>query len=156
KGGDAAIIAVLELAARRDAPLVAVLYDGEEGGHDTNGIHRVLASSRLLGRPPFAVVAEPTARAIHAGCVGVVNADVAFHGRSAHSARPWQGENAIVAAAPFLTAAAGATVAEVDVEGLTFRDTLAVTMASGGVARNVVPDRFEVAVNLRFAPGRTV
>lgn len=154
KGGDAAIIAVLEACAHAARPLVVVLYDGEEGGHAGNGIHRVLAESRLLGRPPFAFVAEPTACTVHAGCVGVVNADVVFTGRTAHSARPWEGENAITAAAPFLARAAAATTRAVEVDGLRFFDTLAVTGARGGVARNMVPDRFEVSVNVRIAPGR--
>jgi succinyl-diaminopimelate desuccinylase len=40
------------------------------------------------------------------------------------------------------------------VEGLTFHDTLCITRIHGGVARNVVPDRVEIALNVRFAPGR--
>ena len=42
----------------------------------------------------------------------------------------------------------------VEVEGLTFHDTLCITQIHGGVARNVVPDRVEIALNVRFAPGR--
>ena len=154
KGGDAAILAVVEACARDERPLVAVLYDAEEGGRATNGILRVLAESQLLGRPRFAFVAEPTACSLHAGCVGVLNADIVFTGRTAHSARPWEGENAIVAAAPFLVRAAAATTRPVEVDGLRFHDTLAITQAHGGVARNVVPDRFVVSVNMRVAPGR--
>ena len=91
---------------------------------------------------------------MHAGCVGVLNADLVFHGRTAHSARPWEGENAILRAAPFLTRAAAVAARPVTVDGLTFHDTLSVTQAHGGMARNVVPDRFELALNVRFAPGR--
>ena len=40
------------------------------------------------------------------------------------------------------------------VEGLTFHDTLCITQIHGGIARNVVPDRVEIALNARFAPGR--
>ena len=43
---------------------------------------------------------EPTANELHAGCVGNVNATWTFHGRSGHSARPWDADNAIHAAAP--------------------------------------------------------
>ena len=154
KGGDAAILAVLEHAAERQLPLVAVFYEREEGPHRENGIHAVLERSRLLGRPPFAFVGEPTACTVHAGCVGVLNGDLVFHGRTAHSARPWEGENAILRAAPFLTRAAGVVARPVTVDGLTFHDTLSVTQAHGGLARNVVPDRFELALNVRFAPGR--
>jgi succinyl-diaminopimelate desuccinylase len=40
---------------------------------------------------------------------------------------------------------------EVEVEGLVFRESMSVTLASGGSARNVVPDRFELNLNVRFA-----
>jgi succinyl-diaminopimelate desuccinylase len=154
KGGDAAILAVLAEAADRGAPIVAVFYDREEGPNDQNGMHPVLARSTLLGRPPFAFVAEPTGGKIHAGCVGGLNADLVFSGRSAHSARPWEGENAILGALPFLERAAAHAERAVEIDGLTFHDTLSVTTVHGGVARNVVPDRLVLGLNVRFAPGR--
>jgi succinyl-diaminopimelate desuccinylase len=154
KGGDAAILAVLEHAAERGLPLVVVFYDREEGPHVENGIHAVLAGSQLLGRPPFAFVAEPTGGDLHAGCVGVINIDLVFRGRTAHSARPWEGDNAILRAGPFLARAAAAQSRRVEVDGLAFHDTLAVTLAEGGIARNVVPDRLVLGVNARYAPNR--
>jgi succinyl-diaminopimelate desuccinylase len=154
KGGDAAILAVLEHCAAAGAPVVCVVYDREEGPNRENGIHAVLARSRLLGRPAFAFVGEPTGCDVHAGCVGVVNADLVFHGRTAHSARPWEGDSALLRAVPFLERAARTTERAVEVEGLTFHDTLCITEIHGGVARNVVPDRVELALNVRFAPGR--
>jgi succinyl-diaminopimelate desuccinylase len=154
KGGDAAILAVLEACARTGAPVVCVFYDREEGPNRENGIHAVLAESRLLGRPAFAFVGEPTGGDVHAGCVGVVNADLVFDGRAAHSARPWEGDSAVLRAVPFLERAARVPQRPVVVEGLTFHDTLCITRIHGGVARNVVPDRVEIALNVRFAPGR--
>ncbi len=41
------------------------------------------------------------------------------------------------------------------VDGLLFRETITPTIASGGVARNVVPDLAEVTLNFRYAPGRS-
>ena len=154
KGGDAAILAVLAHCARTGSEVACVFYDREEGPNRENGIHAVLADSRLLGRPAFAFVGEPTGCDVHAGCVGVLNADLVFHGRTAHSARPWEGESAILRAVPFLERAAATAQRPVEVEGLTFYDTLCITQIHGGVARNVVPDRLELALNVRFAPGR--
>jgi len=44
------------------------------------------------------VMLEPTDNTIQAGCLGNLNARLVFHGRSAHSARPWLGDNAIMRA----------------------------------------------------------
>jgi succinyl-diaminopimelate desuccinylase len=155
KGGDAAVLAVLERAAATGTPAVAVLYDREEGPNDENGMHRVLELSALLGRPPLALVAEPTGSIVHAGCVGSLIGRLTVRGRTGHSARPWEGENAIAAAVPFLQRATASAPRPVVVDGLTFHETLSVTMIAGGVAVNVIPDEVVVGVNARFAPGRT-
>src|SRR5690606_31213589 len=68
------------------------------------------------------------------------------------SARAWVGSNAIHAAAPVLAALADYVPAEVDVDGLTYREGLSAVAISGGVAGNVIPDECTVTVNYRFAP----
>jgi succinyl-diaminopimelate desuccinylase len=79
---------------------------------------------------------------------------VTAHGRRAHSARPWQGENAIYAALPLLTRLAAFSRREVVVQGLPFYEVLVATMAQTDNSRNVVPDRFTLNLNYRFAPGK--
>ena len=155
KGGDAAILAVLEHAAAHDRALVGVFYDREEGLAHLNGLPAVLRTSRLIGTPSFAFVGEPTSCDVHAGCVGSINADVTFTGRTGHAARPWEGDNAILRAAPFLLRASERQATAVTVDGLVFHDTLTVTTAAGGTARNVVPDSFVLGVNARYAPSRS-
>jgi succinyl-diaminopimelate desuccinylase len=83
KGGVAVMVRLLERLAREPRPVVHVFYDREEGPHLENGIHRVIAESRLLGRPGLAVVLEPTAGTIHAGAVGTLNAEVVYRGAAA-------------------------------------------------------------------------
>ena len=139
KGGDAAILAVLEECASAGSDVVCVFYDREEGPNRENGIHTVLSQSRLLGRPAFAFVGEPTGCDVHAGCVGVVNADLVFHGRTAHSARPWEGDSAILRAVPFLERASRTAHRPVEVEGVTFLDRLCITQTHVGVARYALP-----------------
>jgi succinyl-diaminopimelate desuccinylase len=45
---------------------------------------------------------------------------------------------------------------EVEVGGHVFREVVSVTLASGGRARNVVPERFDLNLNYRFAPGKSL
>jgi succinyl-diaminopimelate desuccinylase len=101
------------------------------------------------------VMMEPTDNELHAGCVGNVNATWTFNGRSGHSARPWDADNAIHAAARGISALAAFEREEHVYDGLTFYEVASVTEISGGIAQNVIPDRVECHVNYRFAPGRT-
>jgi len=88
--------------------------------------------------------------------VGSIHATVTFAGRTAHSARPWEGENAITKAADLLATLGALRPVESVVDGLTYRTVTSVTQArDGGRGRNVVPDRFVLNVNHRFAPDRT-
>ena len=127
------------------------------------GIHlraaEVLTLCTALGRDPtraeLALMLEPTGNAAELGCLGTLHARVTFHGRAAHSARPWLGENAIHKAGPFLTRLASTPPREHAEGAALFREVLSATLAEGGSARNVVPDRFTVNLNFRFAPDRS-
>jgi succinyl-diaminopimelate desuccinylase len=158
KAGLAVMIALLEDPAVRSGPfdVIGVFYDGEEGPADGNGLERVLDEVPELLTSELAVVLEPTDGELQLGCQGVINARVEFAGRSAHSARPWLGENAITKAGPWLAAMDARQVREVSVGGLVFNETFAVTMAQGGIANNVIPSRFVVNLNHRFPPDRTM
>ncbi|MDP8948740.1 MAG: succinyl-diaminopimelate desuccinylase [Actinomycetota bacterium] len=156
KAGDAVMLALLENFPWQSswAEPAFVFYEREEGPYAENGLERVFAESTSLLDAGLALCMEPTAGALEVGCVGTTQIEVTFRGRPAHSARPWQGENALTAAGGFLAELHERQVEEVVVEGLTFYEVLVPTMARGGRAKNVVPDAFWINVNYRFAPGK--
>jgi succinyl-diaminopimelate desuccinylase len=156
KAGDAVMLALLEDFSWESswAEPAFVYYEREEGPYAENGLEAVFAEIPWVLEAEFALVLEPTAGALEVGCVGSAHIEVTFRGRPAHSARPWQGENAITAAGEFLARLHGRQVEEVVVEGLTFYEVLVPTMVRGGRARNVVPDELRIHINHRFAPGK--
>jgi succinyl-diaminopimelate desuccinylase len=97
---------------------------------------------------------EPTDNDLELGCLGTCHAEVSFTGRRAHSARPWQGDNAIHRAAGLLGRLAAMEREEHVFHGLSFFEVISATMIDYRGARNVVPDRCTVNVNYRFAPGK--
>ena len=101
------------------------------------------------------VVLEPTDNTIQAGCLGNLNARLRFHGKSAHSARPWLGDNAIMRAVEGLAPLAALEPHDVEIQGLVFREVLSVTKIAGGIATNVIPALAEATLNFRYAPDRT-
>ena len=139
----------------RPYDVVLVLYAREEGPADDNELAAVLEAVPWLGDLDLAIVLEPTDGEVQAGCLGALHATVTFTGRQAHSARPWQGRNALTAAGPFLAALDAMDPVEVDVEGVRFRDVWSATTAGTTNARNVIPGAFDVNLNFRFAPSRT-
>jgi succinyl-diaminopimelate desuccinylase len=134
--------------------VACVFYAGEEGPLSGNQLGMILDAAQWLRQASAAIVMEPTDRGLEAGCQGVVNAEVVFEGEAAHSARPWLGDNAITKAGEFLTRMRALQPDLHLVGGLEFKEVMSVTMASGGVAKNIIPAEFTMNVNYRFAPDR--
>jgi succinyl-diaminopimelate desuccinylase len=134
--------------------LVLVLYAREEGPAARNELADVIASVEWLRDAALAIVLEPTDGEVQLGCTGGIQAELTVVGRQAHSARPWTGESALVKAIPLLEDLAAWEPRDVDVDGITYRDVLSATQAWTENPKNVVPGRFWVNVNLRFAPSR--
>lgn len=132
--------------------LCLVLYDREEGPFAENGLGPLLESYESLRDIDLGIVMEPTGNTLQLGCLGSLHARVTYHGHAAHSARPWEGENAVHKAGRLLGSLRDRPPSEVVIEGLTFRETLGITIARGGQYRSVVPNRFELNLNSRFAP----
>ena len=136
--------------------LALVFYDREEGPIAGNGLLPLLAARPDLRRASLALCLEPTDLTLQMGCCGSLHATLTFLGRSAHSARPWQGENAIHKAGALLSHLAGQAPREVRVGELIYREVMSVTRIDGFTGCNVVPARCELNLNYRFAPGRTL
>lgn len=154
KGGLAVMLHLLEdLGTDR---LVGVFYAGEEGPMSGNQLGPIFDLIPALEDADAGIVMEPTNREMHAGCQGSLNVTVSFEGEAAHSARPWLGVNAVTKAGPFLTMMGALEPVPRVVEGLEFKEVVSVTRANGGIANNVIPSRFELNVNYRFAPDRSV
>ncbi len=154
KGSIAVMMALVETLRLEHLPfsLMLVLYDREEGPYNENGLQPLLERYEILSAVDLAVAMEPTDNTLQLGCLGGIQARVTFRGKAAHSARPWQGDNAIHKAGPLLTELANRKPRDVEVSGLIFREAMSVTLAKGGHARNTVPDRFDLNLNYRFAP----
>jgi succinyl-diaminopimelate desuccinylase len=157
KSGLALMIELAEAGAPAGSDLTLVFYAREEGPFADNELGPVLARDPELSHVDLAVCLEPSDNKLHLGCMGSVHATVTFVGRTAHSARPWEGDNAVTQAAELLAALGALRPVESVIEGFTYRSSTTVTQArDGGRGRNVVPDRFVLNVNHRFAPDRTL
>jgi succinyl-diaminopimelate desuccinylase len=153
-----ALAVMLELALARPAATVDlgyVLFPREELPFGESSLTPLLEREPGLREADLVVVMEPTANAIHAGCLGNVNATWTFHGRSGHSARPWLADNAIHRAAEGIRAVAQVEPIPHDFDGLRFTEVVSVTRIAGGIAGNVIPGEAVATVNYRYAPGRS-
>lgn len=158
KGGVAvALELVRDLASEPAGPVDVglLLFGKEELPPSFNPLPELFERCPLAHDAALAILLEPTAGAIHAGCVGTLTARIAFRGVAGHAARPWLAENAVERAIEGLGEIAAHGRRETSVGGLTFYETVTLTRFEGGVADNVVPDHAVATVNLRYPPDRT-
>lgn len=156
----AGLAVMLELARALAAAsprfdLAYVFYECEEVALERNGLRKLWSELPWLAEADLAIVLEPTDGTVELGCVGSLNVEITAVGKAAHSARPWLGDNAVYKALPLLERLQTMEPRPVTLAGVTYQETLQVTVAKAGIGRNVVPDRFTVNVNRRYAPGRS-
>jgi succinyl-diaminopimelate desuccinylase len=158
KGGLAVLLDLAEMVSAEPPSHDAtfVFYAAEEIAEEHNGLRRLFAERAELVSGALAILLEPTAGWVEAGCQGTIHVRATFTGTRAHSARPWMGVNAIHRAAALLQRCAAFEPAVVSVDGLDYREALQVVKVEGGVANNVVPDRCDVVLNGRYAPSRSL
>jgi succinyl-diaminopimelate desuccinylase len=155
KGG---VAVALKLAAGVPEPnrdVTYVFYEGEEIEAVHNGLRRIAEERPDLVEADFAILMEPSDAGIEAGCQGTLRVDVRTHGERAHSARSWQGVNAIHAAGEVLRRLNEYDARRPVIDGLEYHEGLNAVHIRGGVAGNVLPDEAVVSVNYRFAPDRS-
>jgi succinyl-diaminopimelate desuccinylase len=154
KSGIAVMLRVAATIAEPRHDINWLFYDNEETDAARNGLGRVSRNAASWLTADLAILMEPTANRVEAGCQGTLRALVLVPGKRAHSARSWLGDNAIHRAAGVLSTLAAYVPRRVTIDGCEYREGLNAVRIEGGVSGNVVPDRCTVTVNYRFAPDR--
>ena len=153
KGGVAVQLRLAATVPEPSRDVTYVFYEGEEIESEFNGLlHIQEQRPDLIEDADFAVLLEPTGAIVEGGCKGTLRIDLTAKGAAAHSARPWNGHNAIHDAADILSRLTAYQPKTVMVDGLEYREALNAVNIRGGIAGNVIPDLCEVSVNYRYAP----
>jgi succinyl-diaminopimelate desuccinylase len=157
KAGLAVMIELARWAAETELAydLGLLFFPREELGPVENPLPGVFERTPVVDEAQLVICLEPTDNTLQLGCLGNLNARAVFEGKSAHSARPWLGINAIKLAFEGLQQVLDAEPRDVDIDGLVFREVISVTQLNAGIAANVIPARAEAILNFRYAPDRS-
>ncbi len=124
--------------------VLALVCDEETGGE---GIEIMLDD---LPPATACVVGEPTELDVCRGQRGLLSASIVVAGQSCHASRPWEGANAITAAARDVLAVDGLDLGEP--HELLGPATLQCTVIEGGTRRNVIPGECTISLDGRPTP----
>ncbi len=155
KGGVAVMIELALAGVPSALDVGYVLFGREELPAAQGALGPLLARETGLRSADLAIVLEPTANTVQAGCLGNLDATWTFHGRAGHSARPWLAENAIDRATAGIRALHAIKPSRSTIDGLDFTQVVSVTTLHAGVARNVIPGQARANVNFRYTPNIT-
>lgn len=152
KGGVAVLVELALAQLETSVDVGYVLFGREELPSAEGALAPLLERELGLRGADLAIVLEPTANVVQAGCLGNLDATWTFAGRSGHSARPWLAENAIERAARGIAALADVELPPAVHAGLSYRPVASVTGIEGGIAKNVIPAEARANVNFRYDP----
>lgn len=148
--------ATLATSEKLEYDLTLIAYECEEVADHLNGLGHIQSEYPHWLTADLALLGEPTAGWIEAGCQGNLRIKVTARGVRAHSARSWLGENAMHKLAPLISQIAAYQPAQVQIDGLIYREGLNIVFCESGVANNVIPDEAWMNINFRFAPNRSI
>jgi succinyl-diaminopimelate desuccinylase len=152
KGGLAAMMCALKDVEGQDRVKVRLICVPDEESEEIDERSTDAVVQRGLGGD-FAITGEPTDMHIGIQAKGVLVMRIVVHGRAAHSSTPWLGDNAVLKALDVFRV----------IESLPFtressemfdRPSINLGRIEGGDALNQVPDRCEMAVDVRYLPGQ--
>ena len=132
---------------------LVVVPDEESEEIDERSTDAVVARDTGPGRPDFAITGEPTDLHIGIQAKGVLVMRIVVHGRAAHSSTPWLGDNAVLKAIDVFRAIESLPFSRESSE-MYDRPSINLGRIEGGDALNKVPDRCEMAVDVRYLPGQ--
>jgi succinyl-diaminopimelate desuccinylase len=155
KSGIAVALKLAHELTKSNFDITYLFYESEEIETKFNGLELITKQNKDLLNCDFAILMEPTNGIIEVGCQGSLRFEVSAKGNRAHSARWWNGENAIHALSPILEVINSYESREPVIDGYKFREGLQAVKINGGVAGNVVPDLVTMTINHRFAPDTT-
>ena len=149
---------MLDVSTHLGAPrydLTWIFYAREEIARSESGLLEIQATQPELLEGDVAILGEPTNALVEAGCQGSVRVKISMAGKSAHTARPWMGVNAIHRVGHLIEDLARVERRTVDIDGVTFGEQIEAVGVGGGHGGNSVPDEAWVTLNLRVAPDRS-
>ncbi len=152
KGGLAAMMCALKDLSDQDAVRVRLVCVPDEESEEIDERSTDAFVTAGLGGQ-FAITGEPTNMHIGVEAKGVLAMRIVVHGRSAHSSTPWLGDNAVLKAVDVFRAIESLPFSRESSE-MFDRPSINLGRIAGGDALNKVPDRCEMAVDVRYLPGQ--
>ena len=146
------VAVMLKIMSNNFENVAAIFYTSEEGPMVDNGLEILMPILQKDFNLEFAIILEPTNGEVQLGCLGSVNADLQINGKSAHSARPWMGENPIFKLPEVINYIQNNEVEDNIIDGLLFKKIISATTITGGTANNVIPSHINININYRFLP----
>jgi succinyl-diaminopimelate desuccinylase len=152
KGGLAAMMCALkDLDQQRGVTVKLLCVPDEESEEIDERATETVLGHGLTGS--FAITGEPTNLHIGVQAKGVLVMRIVVHGRAAHSSTPWLGDNAVLKAIAVFRQIETLPFSRESSE-LFDRPSINLGRIQGGDALNKVPDRCEMAVDVRYLPGQ--
>ena len=156
KSGIAVALKLASEITSSNFDITYLFYESEEIETKFNGLELITKQQKDLLNCDFAILMEPTNGILEVGCQGSLKFEVSTSGKRSHSARWWNGENAIHKTNKILEILNNYKSREPEIDGYKFREGLQAVKINGGIAGNVVPDSVSVSINHRFAPDTSI
>jgi succinyl-diaminopimelate desuccinylase len=142
----AMMVLVRELAKRPDPPPLALMITGDEEQGGERGAAHILKNGFAC---KFALAGEPTGLSVAHQSKGLLGVEIVAKGVSSHSARPWEGDNAIFS---FFRQFPAVWEIFGDPEPQAWQTTMVPSILRAGDAFNRVPDRCAFRLDIRYVP----